>query len=89
MNNLFLACLIFVVVVVVFLGLHPWHMEVPRLGVESELQLPASTTATVTQDLSCVCDLRYSSRQHWILNVLSKARDQTHILVDPSRCVNR
>ena len=23
-------------------GLHPWHMEVPRLGVESELQLPAS-----------------------------------------------
>ena len=24
-------------VVVVFLGLHPWHMEVPRLGVISEL----------------------------------------------------
>ena len=21
----------------VFLGLHPWHMEVPRLGVQSEL----------------------------------------------------
>ena len=21
----------------VFLGLHPWHMEFPRLGVESEL----------------------------------------------------
>ena len=21
----------------VFLGLHPWHMEVPKLGVESEL----------------------------------------------------
>ena len=21
----------------VFLGLHPWHMEVPRLGVELEL----------------------------------------------------
>ena len=29
-----------------FLGLHPWHMEVPGLGVESELQLPAYTTAT-------------------------------------------
>ena len=32
---------IFVVVVVVvflrFLEPHPWHMEVPRLGVESEL----------------------------------------------------
>ena len=30
----------------VFSGLHPWHMEVPRLGVESELQPPAYTTAT-------------------------------------------
>jgi len=27
--------------VFVFLGLHPWHMEVPRLGVELELQLLA------------------------------------------------
>ena len=35
-----------------FLGPHPRHMEVPRLGVESELQLPASTTATATPDLS-------------------------------------
>ena len=24
-----------------FLGPHLWHLEVPRLGVESELQLPA------------------------------------------------
>ena len=32
-------------------------MEVPGLGVESELQLPAYTTATATQDLSRVCDL--------------------------------
>jgi len=29
----------------VFLGLHLWHMEVPRLGFKSELQLPAYTTA--------------------------------------------
>ena len=28
---------------------HPWHMKVLRLGVESELQLPAYTTATATQ----------------------------------------
>ena len=28
-----------------FLGLHPWHVEVPRLGVELELELPAYTTA--------------------------------------------
>ena len=26
------------------------HMEVPRLGVESELQLPAYTTTTETRD---------------------------------------
>ena len=25
-----------------FLGPHPWHMEVPTLGVESELQLPVT-----------------------------------------------
>ena len=51
-----------------FLGLHPLHMEVPRSGVESELQLPASTTATATPDPSHVCDLHHSSRQRQILN---------------------
>ena len=30
----------------VFLGQHLQHMEVPRLGFESELQLPAYTTTT-------------------------------------------
>ena len=30
----------------VFLGLHLQHVEVPRLGVQLELQLPAYTTAT-------------------------------------------
>ena len=35
-----------------FLGLHPQYMEVPRLGIESELQLPAYTTATAMWDLS-------------------------------------
>ena len=33
-----------------FLGLHLRHTEVPRLGVKSELQLPAYTTATATPD---------------------------------------
>ena len=28
------------------LGLQLWHMEVPRLGDESELQVPAYATAT-------------------------------------------
>jgi len=60
-------------------------MEVPRLGVELELQLLAYTTATATLDLSCICNLHHSSWQHRILNPLSKARDQTHILMDSSQ----
>ena len=42
----------FVLCVCIFLGLHPWHMEVPRLGVESELCLLAYATAPGTWDLS-------------------------------------
>ena len=60
-------------------------MEVPRLWVESELQLPAYATATVTQDPSRICDLLYSSRQHRIHNPLNKARDRIHILLDTGR----
>ena len=67
-----------------FLGLYPWHMEVPRLGVQLELQLPAYTTGTATLDPSHICDLHYSSQQCWILNPLSEASDQTHILRDTS-----
>ena len=64
-----------------FLGPHPYHMD-PRLGVKSELQLPAYATAKITADPSHVCDLCHSSQQHWIPDLLSKARDQTHILLD-------
>ena len=52
-------------------------MEFPRLGVELELQLPAYARATAMWDPSLACDLRRSSRQCWILNLLSEARDQT------------
>ena len=34
----------------IFLGPHSWHMDISRLGVESELHLPAYTTATAMQD---------------------------------------
>ena len=57
------------------LGLHLQHMELPRLGVKLELQLLAYTTATETQDLSCICNLHHSLRQRWILNPVSEARD--------------
>ena len=68
-----------------FLGPHLQHTEVPRLGVESELQRLVCSTATATQDLSHVFDLHHSSWQPQILNPLSEARDQTCILMAPSQ----
>ena len=67
-----------------FLGLLPQLMEVPRLGVESELLPLVYARATATWDPSGVCDLRHSSWQLQILNPLSKARDGTHNLMIPS-----
>ena len=73
------------VLVFVFLGLHTWHMEVPRLGVQSELQLPAYARATATPDSSHVCDPHHSSQQHQILNPVSEARNRTCNLMVPSQ----
>ena len=57
-----------------FLGPHPRHVEVPRPVVESaSLQIPASSW------------IYHGSRHCQILNPLSKAGDQTHILKDPSQ----
>ena len=68
-----------------FLGPHQQHMEVPRLGIESELQPLAYARATATPDPSHVCDLHHSSRQRQILNPLSEPRDQTHNLMVPTQ----
>ena len=65
----------------VFLGLCPWQMEVPKLGVEMELPLLAYATATAMPDPSLICDQHHSSWQQWILNPTSEARDWTHILM--------
>ena len=43
------------------LRMHLWHMEVPRLGVESELQLPADTTS----DQSHVCTRAHGTTGSW------------------------
>ena len=67
---------------VVFLGPHPWHMEVPKLGVELKLLLTAYARATAMPDPSWVCDLHCSPRQHWILNPLSEARDGILVPMD-------
>ena len=61
-----------------------WHIEVPRLGIESELQPLAYATAIAMWDLSCICNL-YHSPQHLILNPLSKTTDRTCILIDASQ----
>jgi len=71
-----------------FFELCLWAMEVSRLGIKSELQLPAYTTATAMWDLSCVCNLHHSSRKCWILNPLSEARDRICILIDTSQVHN-
>ena len=68
-----------------FLGLHLQHMQVPRWGVEMELQLLAYTTTTTMPDLSCICYLHHSAWQHQILNPLSKTMDGTRILMDTSQ----
>ena len=50
-------------------------MEVPRLGVELELQPLAYPRATATRDPSRICNLHHSLWQCQILNPLNEARD--------------
>ena len=70
----------------VFLGPHLQHVGAPRIGVKSELQLPAyaTTTATATWDPSHVCNLHHRSQQCWLLNPLMEARERTRVLMDTS-----
>ena len=68
--------------VCLLLGPRLWHMKVPRLGVESELQLLAYTTVTATLDPNRIYDLCRNLQQRWILKPLSEARDQPCILMD-------
>ena len=63
-------------------------MEVPGLGVNLELQLPAYTTAIVMWELSHIFDLQGSLQQHQILNPPSNARDWPHILMDTTWVLN-
>ena len=67
-----------------FLGPNVWQMEVPRLGVKLDLQLPAYTTAMAVPDPSHIGNLHQSSGQYLILNPPSKGRDWARILMDSS-----
>ena len=60
-------------------------MEVPRLGVLSELQLLAYAKATAMHDPSHVFDIYHSLWQHQVLNPMREARDQTQNLMVPNQ----
>ena len=64
-----------------FFALHPRAYGCSQ----SELRLPAFTTATARPYLSCVFDLYHSSWQCRILNPLSEARDRTPNLMNTSQ----
>ena len=80
-QHLFISIFLIFFLSFVFLVPYPQNMEVPRLGVQSELQLPTYTRATAMPDPSCICDLHHSSQQCRILNPPSEARDRTHSLM--------
>ena len=79
-NWIELNWILFVYLFICFLGPHLWHVEVPRLTVESELHLRAYSTTTAVQDPSCVSDLHHSLQQGQICNPLSKVGYQGQIL---------
>jgi len=57
-------------------------MEILRLGVESELQLPVYAATIATLDPRGICNLHHSLWQPWILNPLIEARDGVSILTE-------
>ena len=63
-------------------------MEVPRLGVQSELQLWAYTTAVALPDSSMYATYTTAHGNAGSFNPLSKARDWTHILMDTGQILN-
>ena len=68
----------------VFLGPHPRHMKVPRLGVELKLQLLTYATATAPWDPCHVCDLHHGSQQCQVLNPPGEVRHRICTLVGAS-----
>ena len=71
---LFYHHLTYILILFFFLWPHLWHMEVPRLRVESELQPPAYTTATAMPNPSHICNC-ICLWQCRILSLQREARD--------------
>ena len=63
-------------------------MEVPRLGVESELQLPACTTGHSNAGSELYLQTTLQLVATLDLNPLSEARDQTYILKETIQALN-
>ena len=70
--------------VCVFLGLHLGHMEVPRLVVELQLQLPPPQPQE-HQIRAAFATYTRVALQHRILHPLSEARHGTCVLMDASQ----
>ena len=63
-------------------------MKDPRLGFESELQPLAYATAIAHQIQATSMTYAALHGHAWILNPLSKAGDQTHIIMDTGWVLN-
>ena len=68
-----------------FLGAHSGHMEVPRLGVELELQLSAYTTQQQLEIPAVSATYTTAHSNAGSFNPLSEARDPTYVFMDPSQ----
>ena len=69
----------------VFLGPHPWHIELPKLGVKSTVAAGLNHSYGNSSSEPCICNLHHSWWQRQILTPLSKARDHTCTLTDASQ----
>ena len=69
-----------------FLGLHLWHMEVPRA--RGQIRVAAAGPRHSHRNAGSECVYNHSSQQFWIFNPLSEARDQTPNLMDTSQVLN-
>ena len=67
-----------------FLGSHPRHMEVPRLGLHRSCSCQPISQPRQCQIWALVWDLYHSSWPRWFLDPLRKAGDRTCILMDTS-----
>ena len=77
---------LFLFLYIFFLGPHLQHME---MGFQARDQIRAVAAGLChthsNPDLNHICDLHHSLWQHEILNPLSKARDQTCIVMGTSQ----